>query len=727
MGKKVYNITGFDCANCAANAEAHLNKNEKVNAARIDFMGSRLYLTSEKKDLTIEEIKAIIAEVEDDPIEITEIDNRKAKKTKIFDKHTLFLLFRVLYCVVVILVSGFFLKDFYWVRFGLYISALVVIEYDIVFKVVHKIIHLQNPVDEYLLIVLATVGAFVLASIKYANDGEAYMLKAGEVFFIEEHCESLFVVMLWQIGQIIESVAVSKSREAVISAVDLRNDDAYVEQDGEIVKVAAQDVNIGDVIVVKAGETIAVDGEVISGNGYLDVSSITGEPLPIAIEEKSDVFSGALLKEGSIKFKATKKYEDSTANRILTLVQESGEKKSNADKFITRFARFYTPIICLIAIAYIVIAGLVTQNWPQSVYTGLDILVISCPCAIVISVPLAYFSAIGLSSKNSIIVKGTNHFDSLNRLKKVVVDKTGTLTHGAFEIKSVVPAEGIDEKDLLDALHIGECLSEHPIAKTICHGYNLKKLRAEQSNFMEFPGFGNETTYQNDLYFVGNSKLMEKHGLLVQNPNELGTVVHAGKNDQYLGYIVLADRLKEDAQPMVDLLHHDDIKLVLLTGDKEDNAKNICNYLGIDEWHSNLLPGDKVTYLEMEMNNTKGTVAFVGDGINDAPVIKRSDVGVAMGALGSDAAVENADIVIMNDDPAKMYDVYKISKMARNTAIFNIIFALLVKAAVLVLAFIFKDKLPMEVAVFADTGVTVILVVNSLLLLYRKVKRPKLQ
>lgn len=721
MIKKVYDISGFDCANCATKTEAHLNNYSGIAYARIDFAGNHLYITFEDKELSKQEILDIIKEVESDPIEIKDVDY-KAQKLKLFDHHTFIMIARVIYAVIVIALCSFFITDnsLYWWRFGFYLSAVLVLSYDIIYKPLYKLFHKQNPVDEYLLIVIAAFGAFILASLEYEPHGEPIPF-----FLHEEHVEAIIVVGLFQIGRVVEAIATKKSRFAVMSAINLRAEYANKIESGQISQVRPEDLKIGDVILVKVGESIPVDGRIIEGEAYLDFSSLTGEYIPVPVKKGQQALSGCILKSGTLTMVVEKVYVDSTVSKIMNLISTSGERKTKAAKFITKFARWYTPLIVFISLIYILIAGLVTKQWQEVTYEGLEILVIACPCAIVISVPLAYFSAIGLSSKHGIVVKGTDRFDDLVKMRLLVTDKTGTLTHGSFSIQAIVPANGIKESQLMESLYAAECLSTHPIGKAICHGHNFRKLAAEQKDYKEISGLGTETTYRKNNIIAGSKLYFSNHGIETPDVLEIGTPVFVAKNGEYLGYVLLADELKEDAQPMVDLLHKENIEILLLTGDKEDNAKSLCQTLGIDRYVSELSPEGKTKVLEIEMEKQSG-VAFIGDGINDAPSIKRSDIGIAMGGIGSDTSVESADIVIMNDDPAKVYDAYKIAKMARNTAIFNIAFSLIVKITVMLLV-MFNVNLPMFVAVLADTGLTVLMVINSLILLYRPVRRAKIK
>ena len=582
------------------------------------------------------------------------------------------------------------------------------------------IIHIKNRrniIDHNLLITIAVLGATALAVIHLLQYG---MQEHGVHFAME----AMMVVGLFQVGQIVEKVATNRSKLAVMNAIQLRVEYANLERDGQVVKVDPEQLEIGDIVVIGAGEMIPVDGEVIDGSAYVDKSSLTGEFVPVLTDvNNQDVLAGCLVKSGLIKVKVLKKYEDSAVAKIIELISNSGEKKSKADEFIAKFAKWYTPAIVLLSLLVLLIGGLISKDWMGYFVSALKILVTGCPCAIVISVPLAYFAAIGLASKNGIVIKGTNYMDEINNLSKVITDKTGTLTQGVFAIQKLQTADGVEEQELLNALYAAECLSTHPIAKAICHEVDVKALAAKQVDYKEIAGFGVETTFNGSKIYAGNVAFMQKTGLNIEAANEQGTVVYCQKDGKYLGYIVLNDEVKKEAYDMVSLLHKEKMEVVLLTGDKNENALALQKELGIDRVYSELTPEQKTLILEQEMLNEKKNVAFVGDGINDAPSIMRSDVGFAMGAIGSDIAVQNADVVIMNDNPAKVYESVKIARIARHTAIFNIVFALAVKSIVAILVLILKDKIPMVVPVIADTGLTVLLVLNSLLILYRKVSK----
>jgi len=736
--KKIYHISGFDCGNCAAKTERHLNTKEYISEAKIDFSTNKMYISYNEKALSLEELKRIIKEVEDDPLDIYEegIEKKEKKEQKIFTKNMWFILFRVIFATLVTLVCVFLLgkTEYNWLRFALYLVTFFVVGYDVMWKVVMHIRHLTNPLDHNLLISLAGIGAFTLCAIQFTHLDSAnpnmdifgnhiiHSLSSDYSIAMDHAMDAMMVIILFQVGRIIEGVATNKSKAAVMKAVELRVDTANLVTDEGIKLVKPEDLLVGQTIIVKVGELIPIDGVVLDGEALVDTSSLTGEFVPTSAKKGDEVYSGCLLKQGQITVEVKKIYADSTVSKIIELITSGGEKKSKADEFIAKFGRLYTPIVVVVSILVMVIMGLVTGQWMSSVYEGLEILVTGCPCAIVISVPLAYFAAIGLASKNGIVVKGAAFLDKLVNIGTLMTDKTGTLTKGSFSIQ-VVNAINASEEEMLDDLYAVESLSNHPIGKAICHDKNLEKTAAKVNNFVEIAGFGVEGDYENHHIIAGSSKLLKKYGITHDLAKEVGTVIYIAKDNKYLGYVVLSDEIKESATQMVSLLHKQKVEVVLLTGDHEENAKDISNKLGIDRYHSELLPEQKSEILEQEINGSKKGVAFIGDGINDAPSIIRSDIGIAMGGIGSDIAVENADIVIMNDDPVKVYDAIKIAKIARRVSIFNIIFSLLVKIAVAVLVIIPQIEIPMYVAVIADTGLTVIMVLNSLAILYRKVRR----
>lgn len=723
MNRKVYIVSGFDCAVCAGKAEAHILKQKDVESARMDFTSNKLYINFKDKPWTCDKLAKVIAEVESDPLNISEDDGGKNTKIEIFNKKMKFILIRIIAVVLISLINMFVLtsENLTILRTILYGLAVIFIGYDITYKVIVHIIHKNNVLDHNLLITIAALGSFIISLLEI--NGEHLHSIGSLTIAMDDAMEAVMVITLFQIGQIIESIATNKSKAAVMNAVELRVDTAALVTSYGIKIVKPEELKINDKIIVTSGELIPIDGVVVDGEAYIDTSSLTGEFVPVLAVENTEVFSGCLLKSGSITILVTKKYEDSTVSKIIQLISNGGEQKTKADEFIAKFAKIYTPIVVGIALLSFIIGGLISHNWSEWVHTGLEVLVIGCPCAIVISVPLAFFSAIGLASKNGIVIKGANHLDNLLEMGVLITDKTGTLTHGSFKIMKVCPVNE-EGSVLLNYLYAAECLSKHPIGKAICHGVKIDSIASKVKNFNEVAGYGISVDYEGKHILAGGEKLLEKEGIKVDEVVEMGTIVYCAVDSKYVGYVILADEIKDNAQPMVDLLHSRDVKIVLLTGDKEENAKHICNKLGIDFWYSELLPEDKTKYLEKEMQQTSKSVAFIGDGINDAPSIIRSDIGIAMGGMGSDVAVENADIIIMNDDPAKVYDAIEIAHKARNTSVFNIAFALFIKFAVYVLALFFgAESWMMYVAILADTGLTVLLVINSLLLLYRKIKR----
>ena len=707
MSKKSYCITGFDCAHCAMKTEKHLNKHPKIKSAVIDFAKDRLFVEYEDKELTIPELLKTVAEVETDPIEITDLSQKK--EYKIFTKDFWFTLARVIIGVAIILVSSLALEKpeyFYW-QLGIYAFGVMLLTYDVLYKVIKHIIHKENPVDESLLISLCVGGAYTVAII------------AKETHFF---MEALMVVTLYQVGKIIEGIATNKSKQAVAKAVNLRIESASKFENDQIVEVNPEELNVGDLVIVTAGKYIPVDSIVVKGEGQVDTSSLTGEFVPVSAKEGMELYSGFLLEEGTLTLKAVRNYSNSAVSRVIELISNSGSKKSKADEFVSKFARWYTPLVFIASVLTAVIGGAVSSQWKEWVILGLKMMVVACPCAIVISVPLAYFAALGLSSKNGIVVKGTNYLDKLNEIKKMVTDKTGTLTKGSFEVTKIAP-NGLSEDEFLDVLSSVESLSKHPIAQAIVR---YKKSGVLSENFEEMAGLGVSASYKGKEVLAGNAKLLEFYDVKFKEVNDYGVVVYLAIDGEYAGYLVVSDEIKAESKQMVAYLSKEKIETILLTGDKDNNASNICRELGISSYHANLLPEEKTQYLENEMSDKYAT-GFIGDGINDAASIKRSDVGFAMGAIGSDAAIDSADVVIMNDNPMKVVESIKIAKIARHTAIFNIIFALTIKIGIEIAAIVtnlvgYPDAIPMWVAVLADTGLTVLLIINALLILYRKIK-----
>lgn len=601
-----------------------------------------------------------------------------------------------------------------WVNFVVMGIAWLIVGYDIVYKAFHSLIKEKNPFDENMLMFIASIGAFCLRLFG-KDENEIF----GNEFF-----EAFMVAFLFQLGDIFEDLATDKSHEAISNAIGLRAKKASLLKDGNILTVEPEDLSIGDEILVKVGEIIPADGVILSGSGDVDMSSLTGEFNPVAKKEGDLVNSGTILKSGSLKVRVNKSYEDSTVSKIIALVEESNGAKSKADKFITKFARIYTPIVVAIALLIAIIPPLCIgmnglETWKEWIRIGVSILVISCPCAVVVSVPLAYFAGIGLASKYGIIVKGGSYFDELNRLGVLVTDKTGTLTRGKFIVEERHP-EGISLEKFQEYMIAAESRSNHPIAKAIVGETNLAPYSEKISEYTEKAGYGEMLTYDGHTLLAGNEKLLRENHISFAKANEIGTIVYLAIDGKYAGYLLLNDEIKESSFKTIQDLHKMGVKSVMLTGDKKESALKVANELQIDEVHSELLPEDKTNLLKEKLTGEKA-VAYVGDGINDAPSIALADIGVAMGGAGSDLAVENANIVIMNDDVSKIVTAKKIAKATRNRAIFNVVASLLIKLAIATCS-ILIPSFPLMIAVFADTGVTLLMVASSVSLLAYRVK-----
>jgi Cd2+/Zn2+-exporting ATPase len=595
-----------------------------------------------------------------------------------------------------------------YVNFAVMFLAWVISGYDIVCEAFQNVFKEKNPFDENMLMVVASIGAFCLRF--FGPDDNDFL-------------EAVMVVLLYQVGEIFEGLATAKSHKAITDAVGLRAKFASKLIDGKVEEVDPISLAIGDKVIVKVGEILPADGTIVQGGGSLDMSSLTGEFVPVEKKEGEFVNSGTILKSGSIVIRVDKTYEDSTVSKIITLVEDSAKSKSDATRFIDRFSKTYTPIVVGLAILVAILPPLFINLsdgavWSHWVYIALCLLLISCPCAIVISVPLAYFAGIGLASKRGIIVKGAVFFDKLDKLGYVVTDKTGTLTYGDFKVTKVVSPK-LEESVFMEYLRAAESRSTHPIALAIVGESDSASLANRCSNYEEFSGQGISTDYQGHHLLSGNKRFLSEKGLAVPEEEENGTIVYLAVDNEFAGYVILNDVIRKESEEMVAGLKKLGVRTCMLTGDKEIGARAVAEKLGLDEYHSELLPDDKRRILEEKISAKSGYVAYMGDGINDAPSITLADVGVAMGGVGSDLAVENADVVIMNDDPSKMVAAIKIAKRTKAKAYTNIAVALAMKLAFMLLS-IFLPNFPLLVAVLADTGLTVLLVGNSLLLLHVK-------
>ena len=552
-----------------------------------------------------------------------------------------------------------------------------------------------EPMSEDFLMSIATIGALAIG-----------FMPGAETQF----AEAVFVMLFFQIGEAFEEVAEGRSRKSIEHLMDIRPDTANVERDGKLLTVAPDTVSAGEIIVIRPGEKVPMDGVVIEGTSSLDTVALTGESMPRSVGKGDEILSGCVNLNGLLKVRTTKAFAESTVSKILDLVENAAESKSRSESFITRFARVYTPIVVGLAVLVAVIPGLITGEWATWIYRGLLFLVVSCPCALVISVPLTFFGGLGGASRKGILIKGSNLLDKLAGVKTVVFDKTGTLTEGVFEVTAVHPQE-IDNNELLHlAAHV-ERHSTHPIAMALRNAYPNEQDDCIIENVQETAGHGIIASVNGRSVAVGNSKLMDKIGAGWRPCHHEGTIIHVAIDGKYAGHIVISDRIKEDAaQAVADLRNAGVSKTVMLTGDQEHVAATVARKVGVDEYHAQLLPADKVSNVERLLAG--GTLAFVGDGINDAPVLTRADIGIAMGALGSDAAIEAADVVLMDDKPSKIALAVKIARRTIRIAKENIWFAIGIKIAVLILAI--PGFATMWMAVFADVGVTVLAVLNAM-------------
>jgi len=591
------------------------------------------------------------------------------------------------------------------VKFAIFLVPYIMIGYDVIKKAVINIRHGQ-VFDENFLMMIATFGAFGIG----------------------EYPEAVAVMLFYQIGELFQSYAVGKSRQSITEMMSIAPEIAnIVGENGEVTEVDPEEVSIGDILLVRAGEKIPVDGVVVEGESFIDTAALTGESVPRRVVKDSDVISGCVNGEGILKIRAVKAYEDSTVSRILELVENASDKKSRMENFITRFAKYYTPVVTIGALLLAVIPPVLEQlSFADSIKRACIFLIVSCPCALVISVPLGFFGGIGASSRIGVLVKGSNFLEAAAGIKTVVFDKTGTLTKGEFRVTDVVPSEnsGISRDELLEMAATGEAFSNHPIARSVFAAFleetgkkDVDRNAISEADTKEISGRGIETVYNGMQLFLGNAKLMNENGIssFAEAGSASGTIVYAGLNGEYKGYIVISDVIKDSAKRAIDGIRKVGVsKTVMLTGDRKDVAEDVGRNLGIDEVISQLLPADKVEQVEkmLSSEDNDSKLAFVGDGINDAPVLMRADVGIAMGSLGSDAAIEAADIVIMDDDINKIPSVIGIARKTIRIVKENIVFALSVKVIILILGAL--GLTTMWLAVFGDVGVAVIAILNSM-------------
>ena len=584
-----------------------------------------------------------------------------------------------------------------------YVAAYLVIGYDILRKAGKGILN-GRAFDENFLMALATLGAFFLA----------IWTKSGD------YVEGIAVMLFYQIGELFQSYAVGKSRKNISALMDIRPDYANIEADGQLTQVDPDEVPVGSMIVVQPGEKVPLDGVIVEGTASLNTSALTGESLPRDVKEGDEIISGCIDMSGVLKIRTTKAFGESTVSRILDLVENASSRKSRSEAFISRFAKIYTPAVCAAALVLAVLVPLgrmlagLDANWTDWIYRALSFLVVSCPCALVISIPLSFFAGIGGASKEGILIKGSNYLEALSEAKIVVFDKTGTLTRGVFEVTAVHHSP-MDEAQLLEYAALAECASSHPISKSLQKAYGKEIDRSRVTDIEELSGHGITATVDGHAVAAGNSKLMNKLGVEYHDCHSTGTIIHMAVDGQYAGHIVISDVVKPHSKEAIEQLKRAGVqKTVMLTGDAKRVADSVAAELGVDEVRSELLPGDKVAEVEklLAAKSKKDMLAFVGDGINDAPVLTRADIGIAMGAMGSDAAIEAADIVLMDDDPLQIAKAIKISRKCIGIVRQNIVFSLVVKFGCL--ALVAFGVANMWAAIFADVGVMVLAVLNAI-------------
>lgn len=589
------------------------------------------------------------------------------------------------------------------VRLLLFLATYIIIGYDILRKAGKGILN-GRVFDENFLMAVATLGAFALAIYKKSGD----------------YNEAIAVMLFYQIGELFQSYAVGKSRKNISALMDIRPDYANIERDGQLEKVDPDEVAIGSIIFVQPGEKVPIDGLIVEGSSTLNTSALTGESLPRDAKPGDDIISGCINMTGLLRIRTTKEFGESTVSKILELVENSSSRKSRSEDFIAKFARIYTPIVCYSALALAILPPVVQiiigvgAQWEQWIYRALTFLVTSCPCALVVSIPLSFFAGIGGASREGVLIKGSNYLETLSQVKTVVFDKTGTLTQGVFEV-SAVHHNDMDEAKLLEYAALAECASSHPISKSLQRAYGKEIDRSRVTDIEEISGHGITATVDGVAVAAGNDKLMARLGIEYRPCHCVGTIIHMAVNGEYAGHIVISDIIKPNSKQAIAALRRSGVeKTVMLTGDAAKVADAVAKELGVDEVYGELLPGDKVGKLEELLSKQRGKskLAFVGDGINDAPVLSRADIGIAMGAMGSDAAIEAADIVLMDDDPLQISKAIKISRKCIGIVYQNIIFALFIKFACLVLVAV--GLADMWAAIFADVGVMVLAVLNAI-------------
>ena len=698
MLMKKYQLKNIDCASCAAKIEDGLSKMEGVKSCSVNFANSTLQIDAPD----IEEVKKKIKEIEPEVI-VEEMQNEKpAESINIFEENKKELI-KIFFTILLLSVGLIFEKEIHNTPYRIaeylvFISAYLISGWGVLKGAVRSITK-GKVFNEHFLMTIATVGALLIDAMP----------------------EAVTVMLFYVVGELFQDIAVNRSRKSIKALLEIKPEYANLKSNGDVKRVSPESVKVGELILVKAGEKIPLDGEITAGNSFVDTSALTGESIPRKVKGKDIVLAGMVNQSGLLTIKVSKLFSESSISRILELVENAASKKAETEKFITTFAKYYTPVVVFGALMIAVIPPLffTGQTFTDWIYRALVVLVISCPCALVISIPLGYFGGIGGASRKGILVKGSNYLDALAKVKTVVFDKTGTLTKGEFQVAEVVVKNGFDKKELMRFAAYAESHSNHPIAKSVLEAFT-KSFPSESitdnfvSNLQEISGKGIKASINGQKIIVGNDKLLHTENIQHDKCDIEGTVIHIAVNSIYAGYIIISDTLKDGAQETISLLKKKNINSVMLTGDNKAAAEFFAKRLGIDKFYYELLPEDKVNHIEQIIQSTaKGNkVAFVGDGINDAPVLARADVGIAMGALGSDAAVETADVVLMTDSPLQVVTAIDVAKKTRKIVWQNIFFALGVKMFFIILGAF--GIATMWEAVFGDMGVAVLAILNAM-------------
>ena len=693
---KKYKINNLNCASCASKIEDNLAKLEEVRFVNVSFANATLTIDTDNIEKVKSRIKGIEPEVELEIIVTENVSSSEVAENK----------WTIIKAVagLLLLLAGVIFEDeihnspYYIAEYALFIVAYLIVGWQVLAMAAKNIIR-GRVFNEHFLMSIATIGALV----------------------IHEMPEAVAVMLFYVVGELFQDIAVNRSRKSIKALLEIKPDYANLLENGVIERVSPESVKFGDIIIVRAGEKIPLDGDIVDGESFVDTSALTGESVPRKVKTDDGVLAGMVNQAGVLTVKVAKIFSESSVSKILDLVENASSKKAETEKFITAFASYYTPIVVIGALLLAVLPPLLIsdQTFDEWIYRALVVLVISCPCALVISIPLGYFGGIGAASRKGILVKGSNFLDALTRVRTVVFDKTGTLTKGEFKVSEIVTSNGFSKDEILEFAAYAEFNSNHPVAKSISMAYERNIDNKRISLVEEISGYGIKAVIDTKAVLAGNDKLLHRENIVHPVCSVEGTVVHLAIDGAYAGYIIISDSLKEDAIEAIEMLKAKNIQTVMLTGDNKFAATAIAKKLGIDKFFAELLPADKVKHIENFISEEKGgKVAFVGDGINDAPVLARADVGIAMGALGSDAAIETADVVLMTDSPSKVAKAIEVSKRTRNIVWQNILFAMGVKLIFIVLG-VFGIANMWE-AVFGDIGVALIAVFNAIRILKSK-------